>query len=228
MDAARLLEQFLGNGSPGAGPDNRSRSTTGPTGSGLAGVAGGVAAGGILGLLVGNKKARKTAKSLAGGAVGIGGAAALGAIAYKAYGSWQKRQSQNAHVPATQPVTYAPAVPSPDAEFKLGLIKAMIAAAYADQHIDAEEQRAIFESIDRFSLTADEKALLFDTLRNPPGLEEIAGLPRSPEEAAEIYLASRIAIDPDHPAELAYLQQLAHRLSLPYDLVSDLNQQAAA
>ncbi|MCA3415691.1 MAG: DUF533 domain-containing protein, partial [Roseomonas sp.] len=38
-------------------------------------------------------------------------------------------------------------------------------------------------------------------------------------------LVSRLAIDPDRPAELAYLQALAHRLKLPDDLVAHLNRQ---
>ena len=47
-------------------------------------------------------------------------------------------------------------------------------------------------------------------------------------EAAELYLASRLAIDPDHPMEQAYPEGLASRLSLPRDLVDHLEGQAAA
>src|SRR3712207_7808146 len=56
-----------------------------------------------------------------------------------------------------------------------------------------------------------------DALSRPIPLNEIAGLVRGPEQGAEIYLAARLAIDPDHPAEKAYLEALAHRLKLPGD-----------
>jgi len=54
----------------------------------------------------------------------------------------------------------------------------------------------------------------------------VAALATIPEHAAELYLASRLAVEPDGPAELAYLEALAHRLKLPEDLVAHLNRQA--
>ena len=54
----------------------------------LSGAGGGALAAGAMGLLLGNKKVRKV-----GGKVAIyGGLAALGVIAYKAYGNWQAQQ----------------------------------------------------------------------------------------------------------------------------------------
>ena len=72
-----------------------------------------------------------------------------------------------------------------------------------------------------------DKAFVFDTLGNPPTLQDIASLASGPEQAAEIYLASRLVIDPDHPAEVAYLEALASRLSVPPELVAHLESQAA-
>ena len=43
-----------------------------------------------------------------------------------------------------------------------------------------------------------------------------------PGTAAEIYAASRLAIDPDHPAERAYLQMLAARLGLEEGLIEEI------
>ena len=67
------------------------------------------------------------------------------------------------------------------------------------------------------------------SLRSGSGIGGIAGglAAGGPEQAAEIYLASRLAIDPDHPAEHAYLDALASRLSLPAELVAHLESQAA-
>ncbi len=42
------------------------------------------------------------------------------------------------------------------------------------------------------------------------------------EQACELYLVSRLAIDPDHPGERLYLERLASALSLPGDLVEKL------
>ena len=92
MNPQSLLEQFLG---PNAGKTagNAVESTKNKlAGSGLGGVAGGLAAGELLGVLLGNKKARKKVGKLAGGVVGYGGAAALGALAFRAYQNWQSGQ----------------------------------------------------------------------------------------------------------------------------------------
>jgi len=45
----------------------------------------------------------------------------------------------------------------------------------------------------------------------------------TPEQGAEVYLASRLAIDPDVPAERAYLDALASRLKLPAELRAQLD-----
>jgi uncharacterized membrane protein YebE (DUF533 family) len=110
--------------------------------------------------------------------------------------------------------------------FELALIRAMIAAAKSDGHIDAAEQRRIFDQVGTFNLDAESKAFVFDALHAPIGVSEVAALARTPEQAAEIYLASRLAMDPDEPSERAYLEALAHRLQLPADLVAHLDRQA--
>ena len=46
--------------------------------------------------------------------------------------------------------------------------------------------------------------------------------------ATELYLVSRMAIDPDHPAERAYLQALGHKLNLQPELIAHLEHQVAA
>ncbi len=63
--------------------------------------------------------------------------------------------------------------------------------------------------------------------RSRSDLASIAGCVTTPEQGAELYLASRLAIDPDEPAERAYLDALATRLKLPAELRAHLEQQAA-
>ena len=248
MNPQSLLEQFIGPQTAQKAGGALQSAKGKLANSGMGGVAGGLAAGGVLGLLLGNKKARKTVGKLAGGAVGYGGAAALGALAYRAYSNWQDGKSapQAAGPGESAPQPATPAA-SPQSEalpagskflpataparngrpFELALVMAMIAAANADGHIGPDEQRLIFERVGQLPLEAEDKAFVFDALSQPPSLQDIADLAEGPEQAAELYLASRLAIDPDHPMEQAYLEGLASRLSLPRDLVDHLEGQVA-
>jgi uncharacterized membrane protein YebE (DUF533 family) len=226
MDTKALLDRFLGpNAAAGAGDlAQRARGAL----SGNAGMlAGGAAAGGLLALLLGSKKVRK----MAGGAVGYGGAAALGALAYRAWQGWQQG-SPAAATPAPQAQPLALPAPPPAfaataPEFQLALVRAMAGAAMADGHVDATEREAIFAQVDRLGLDAEAKGFVFDLLQRPPAFEDIAAGATTQEQAAELYLAARLAIDPDHPAERAWLEALAHRLHLPPGLAAHLDGQAA-
>jgi uncharacterized membrane protein YebE (DUF533 family) len=249
IDAKNLLERFLGNNGSMSSVSSSGSSLTGGGASDLAGTArqvldsaGGLqglaaagVAGSLLGLVVGGKK-RKKRRGGFGGAMSHGGAAMLGALASQAYQSWQSGQAPNqAPVASSEPSTtveprFLPdAAPAADgAPFELALIRAMIAAAKSDGHLDAEEQRRIFERVGEFGLDAESKAFVFDALAATVGVSEIAACATTPEQAAELYLASRLAVEPDGPAELAYLEALAHRLKLPAELVAQLDRQAEA
>ncbi|MEX2518025.1 MAG: tellurite resistance TerB family protein [Paracoccaceae bacterium] len=193
------------------------------------GALGGIAAGGLFGMLLGNKKMRK----MAGGAVGYGGAAVLGALAHRAYQNWQGGQRVDQAPVATaadapqQGSRFAPATGADGKPFALALIGSMIAAANADGHIDTDEKKQIFEAAERGDLDAEGKAFIFDAMRNPLSPGQIAALAKDQEQAAELYLAARVAIDPDHPEEKAFLKTLAQALSLPDGLVSHLDSQVA-
>ncbi len=226
MDPKALLDRFLGpNAAAGAGDiANRARGALGGQGGALLG---GAAAGGLLALLLGSKKVRK----VAGGAVGYGGAAALGALAYRAWQGWQQGTpppSAATPAPAAPLALPPPAFDATTPDFQLALVRAMAGAAMADGHVDAAEREAIFAQVDRLGLDAEAKGFVFETLQRPPGFDEIAAGAATQEQAAELYLAARIAIDPDHPAERAWLEALAHRLRLPPDLAAHLEGQVAS
>lgn len=245
MNPQQLLGQFLGPDTADDPSQPASKSSGMFAGNNLGGIAGGLAAGGLLGLLVGNKKVRKTVGRFAGGAVAVGGATALGALAYRAYRNWQ--DGNNAPPPVGQPANvgessnpaafalppkenrFLPgAAPASDGRpFEFALVTAMISAANADGHIGREEMKGIFNQVNSLSLEADDKAFVFEALHNPPSIQEIADLAINPEQASEIYLASRLAIEPDHPGERAYLDELARRLDLPPGLVAHLDGQAS-
>lgn len=228
FDPKSLLEQFLG-GNSGAGLRGAGQQIRNSLDqySGSGGFARGAAAGGLLGLLLGGRPRR-----MAGGALGYGGAAVLGALALKAWQNYQQRSAAPASLTpealaAVAPESLPHALPAADGgPFQIVLVRAMVAAAKADGHIDATEQQRLFSEVEKMGLDADAKAAVFDLLNQPADLDAIAGAVATPEQAAEIYLASRIAAEPDHPAERAYLDALATRLKLPAELRAALDQSA--
>ena len=182
--------------------------------------AGGAVAGGLLGMLLGGNSRR------GGGLLGYGGAAALGALALQAYQNYQRQQAGGGAARFGDVETQAlpHATPAADGSpFELALVRAMVGAAKADGHIDASEQRRLFAEVERLGLDADAKAYIFDLLTQDVDLYDLASAATTPEQGAEIYLAARLAIDPDEPAERAYLDALATRLGLPAELRAQLD-----
>ena len=239
MSLDNILNQFMGSSaSPSGQAQNQGNSGgIGQTVSNMAshipgGLAGGAAAGGVMALLMGSKSARK----IAGKAATYGGAALLGGLAFKAYQNWQGNK-QNTDI--TAPSGQQPVDPSSfhqraisqqsgqGVNPELVLVKAMIAAAKADGHIDADEQQRIFKAVEKTSLSASEKGLIFDYLQKDIPVFEITSGISGIEMKAEVYLASCLVITPDHPAERAHLDNLAMALQLPAELSQQLEQQAS-
>ena len=225
FDPQKLLEQFLG-GQTGEGKKG------GVSPDLIKGLAGGAVAGGLASILMGSKGGKK----LATGALKIGGAAVLGGLAYKAYQTWQANKGAATTVPMgdikdiTPKAEGTPFLPAPKAErdeLSLSLLRAMIAAAKADGHVDAAEQRRIFDKIDELALDTESKAFVIDELRKPLDIDAVVRGATSPEAAVEIYAASTLAIDPDDPAEQAYLAMLASRLKLDPGLRASVDQEVA-
>lgn len=243
LDAKRLLDQFLGaqQGSQHGQPQGQSQfgdiarglGNALPGGLGnvlpgnLGGIGGGALAGGLAGILLGTKQGRK----IAGTAATVGGMALVGALAYGAYRNWQAGRAPadtqaRASVPLLPPPSGTPFLPASEAaqqSLGLGLMRAMIAAAKSDGHIDATEQASIFGQMDKLNLSSEEKAFVLDELRKPLDVDAVASAARTPEQAAEIYVASLLAIDVDNPAERGYLAMLAARLNLDPKLVDHLH-----
>jgi uncharacterized membrane protein YebE (DUF533 family) len=228
-----LARQALG-GRHGGGLGGAHGGGLGGLAGGLGGALGGlsnnqVLGGGLAALLLGSRQGRQ----LGGSALKLGGMAVVGALAYNAYQKWQAGQQPGATL--ASPGQDAPLLPAPtgtafnptsEAEQQsLGrlLLRAMIAAAKADGHVDAEEQQNIFAQMDKLDLDSDDKAFVMDELRAPLDVDAVARAARTPEEAAEIYTASLLAINVDNPAERGYLAMLAARLKLEDSLVAHLH-----
>jgi uncharacterized membrane protein YebE (DUF533 family) len=221
IDPKKLLEQVLGPGAAGnmrntgRGVIDRLDATKGSQA-----FAGGAMAGGLLGMLLGGNSRKR-----GGGLLGYGGAAALGALALQAYQNYQRNQTGGAASLSEMPERGLPHErPAADGSpFELTLVRAMVGAAKADGHIDATEQRRLFAEVERLGLDADSKAYIFDLLTHDVDLYDLARAVTTPEQGAEVYLAARLAIDADQPAERAYLDALAARLRLPAELRATLD-----
>jgi uncharacterized membrane protein YebE (DUF533 family) len=103
------------------------------------------------------------------------------------------------------------------------LIRAMIAAANADGEITPEERQRITSKLDQAGAGAEERAVLERELENPRSVDQIVREVRDLETAEQVYLASRLAMNPDTAAEQAYLDFLAARLQIPADRLNELN-----
>jgi uncharacterized membrane protein YebE (DUF533 family) len=171
-----------------------------------------------MGLLLGSKKARKV-----GGKVAVyGGLAALGVLAYKAYGNWQAQQGGAA---GAQPQTLDRV---PDAQVELhsqAILKALVAAAKADGHVDERERALIEGEFTRLDSDQELQHWLHAELNKPLDPSDVARAARSPEIAAEMYIASVMMVDEENFMEKAYLDELARQLKLEPGLKAELEKQ---
>jgi uncharacterized membrane protein YebE (DUF533 family) len=226
MDAKAILEQLLRSGQglaaqgqqlgeralgvPVDGPERQAM---------LSGLGKGALAGGVLGLLLGNKGGR----SLAGSALSLGGLAALGGLAFKAYQDWQASQGSG---PA-DPRTPVDRLSGEDAQRRSrALLRAMISAARADGHVDQAEGARISAEVRRQGLESEWAGFMLEEMGRALDVREVAREADSPEAAAELYLASVLVIDLDDARERVYLNELARALGLDPELARRLEREA--
>ncbi|OZI64858.1 tellurite resistance TerB family protein [Bordetella genomosp. 4] len=232
MSARQLLEQLLQSGQ-GLAREASARVQSATSGGGnassfLTGLGGGALGAGALGLLLGSKKARKV-----GGKVAMyGGMAALGALAYRAYGDWQKKQAQQptsvpaaAATPALTAESFQSLPASQLEQHSSAVLTAMIGAAKADGHIGPEERQLLETELGKLSTDAADRRWLEAELARPLDPSAIAAAAQSPEMGAEMYLASLIMVDEESYMERAYLDELARQLKLAPDLKAHLESQ---
>lgn len=190
----------------------------------------GAAVGGALALLLGSRRGR----SLGGKALKYGSIAAIGALAWKAYQEHQARQQPQAPAaaagaPQAQPVPRFEALAAPALEdHSRAMLKAMIAAAKSDGHMDDRERGVVEAELKRLDADQATRRWVEDELRSPVEPAEVARAATSPEMGAEIYLASVLVADETTTMERAYLDELARQLKLAPELKADLEARARA
>jgi uncharacterized membrane protein YebE (DUF533 family) len=193
---------------------------------------GALAGGGLLSLILGSKAGRSAGGSL----LKAGGLAVLTSVAFKAYQDWQARQ-----MPDGGHASLPPPAPSGSGfhldeekagdgtDMRMALIRAMVSAAKSDGHLDSGEISRIQAQINELGLGNEATGHLLDMMSKPADPTAIAGLAQTKEQAAGLYVASRMAIGmPDTPEEKAYLERLIGLLGLPADLVAHLDTQVDA
>lgn len=212
MDTRGFLDQLLKTAQKSAGD------LAGSAGIGSGADFGkGALAGGALALLLGNRRARKMAT--------LGGLAAVGALAYRAYGDGKRQQDGASSAATPPPIT--PSLSAPEAEtHSQALLKALIAAAKADGHVDERERATIEGEFVRLDADAETRQWLQAELQKPLDPAEVAAAASSPTLAAEMYAASVMVVDEQNFMERAYLDELARQLKLDDGLKATLEQHA--
>ena len=191
----------------------------------------GAMAAGVLALLLGTKGGR----SLSGSALKVGSLAAIGGIGYKAYQNWvaEKNATDQQYKDMAEDIGRDNASDHTLINFdKLDdkesenrsqtLLKAMIAAAKADGHVNSKEVTAIEEQITKLGLGDDTAALIQDEIAKPLDVKEVAALATDQAMAAEIYLVSAVISNRENSMEREYLENLATEMGLPDALVAQL------
>jgi uncharacterized membrane protein YebE (DUF533 family) len=93
-------------------------------------------------------------------------------------------------------------------------LRTMVAAAAADGQIDESERTRITKGLSEAGIDPEATRWLEREMAAPADVEELAAGVTTPEKAAQVYAAARIAIDPDTIQEREFLRQLAEALDL--------------
>ncbi|WDY56966.1 tellurite resistance TerB family protein [Pseudomonas sp. PSKL.D1] len=221
MNTRGLLDQLLKSGQQMLNKQSgasKPASGSGGLGGLLSGAGGGALAAGAMGLLMGNKSARK----YGGKVLTYGGLAALGVLAYKAYGNWQANQGKGQ---GTEPQTLDRLPPAQAEQHSQAVLRALVAAAKSDGHIDDRERALIEGEFTRLDSDRELQHWLHAELNKPLDPAEVARAAQTPEMAAEMYLASVMMVDQENFMERAYLDELARQLRLDPALRQELENQ---
>lgn len=229
FDPKKLLDDLLGSKIPGTESTVRDKASQAQQMA----KDNPLAAGALVAVLLGTGAGRK----VTGTALKVGGLAAIGGLAYKAYQNYKSGNEPAAPATPDEQILLPPpsdtpfdpaSAPQGEAEFALTLVRAMISAAKADGHIDDEEKKRIGDRLSLAGIDAEAGRFLTDELERPLDLDALVAQATTEAQKVELYTASRLAIDPDSRAERGYLDLLAGRLQLPDALVDHVEATVSA
>ncbi len=225
LDPKKLLDDLLGStipGTTGTLRDKAGQATQLAKDNPLA-------TGALVAVLLGTS----TGRQVTGSALKVGGLAAIAGLAYKAYQNYRNgdqpaQQTDASTAPGREPELLPPPsdtefhpaqAPQGEDEFALMLIRAMIAAANADGHIDDDERKKIADRVSLAGLGDEAQEFLMSEIENPLSIDALVAAAQTDAQKVELYTASRLTIEPDSRAERGYLDLLAGRLKLPDALI---------
>jgi uncharacterized membrane protein YebE (DUF533 family) len=224
----QVMKQAQGGSSGSGGMDvNKMMSSLGSQFKGSQGSGSGIdvkslLGGGALGMMLGSKRGRK----MGGQAIKYGALAGVGVLAYKAYQNYQSN-NQNAPQPSMgqqgQPLEQLQG--QAQEQRGLEILQAMIMAARADGHIDANERALLTQEIEKLGPDDELHNWIQQQFNAPLDAQALARSSDSPQASREIYIVSAIMIDDQNPMERAWLDQLASALKLEAGITRELDQQ---
>jgi uncharacterized membrane protein YebE (DUF533 family) len=182
-------------------------------------------ASGLAALLLGTS----TGRSVAAGAVKLGGIAGLGGIAYKAFSNWQQSKPLMEGVPGLEQLT----APTPtwsgfhaddhNHDTAQLIVRAMVATASADGTIDPAQRATLVAQMQRAGLGSDESAFLDDAIAHPMSPAEIVrGVAGNSQLAAQVVAATSLVTDPTNAREEEFLSRLCTEFGMSDDLLSHI------
>jgi uncharacterized membrane protein YebE (DUF533 family) len=189
---------------------------------------------GAAGLLLSSRDGRRISGNLAS----LGGLALIGGLAYKAFQNYQAGkpvlgaeggapQALASGGPAAQPSSSSFDPETTSEDDAMLYVRAMVAAASADGHISEPERQRIINGLEQAGIDPEAGRWLEREFASPATIDELSDPVRTPEKAAQVYAAARIAIEPDTMQEREFLRRLAEALDLDPALVAEMDVTAA-
>ena len=222
-DAADRAQAKLQGTKAGEAFGDARRYASAHPGTALAGV------GALTALLYGTGGGRR----VGGTALRVGGIAAMGGLAYKAFTNWQDGKPLMEGVPGLQNFTAPHASgfsPEEHSDYDVRtILLAMIATAATDGTVGPVERARIIDELRKSGLEAEASGFLDAALANPATPEQIAARVRSNQKlAAQVYAAASLVAEPGNASARDYLDQLATALGLAPALVAHLESATTA
>ncbi len=151
-----------------------------------------------------------------------GGIAVIGMLAFNAFRKWQQQSGQSGGITTSN--FHPSQAPGGATAFSQVLANAMAAAAQSDGKLDQDEVNRVAAGMQKLGAGAMDPQALIQFLSTPVDPQAVVNAATTPESALQIYAASVMAVRPDDPAEVAYLNNLAQALGINPQLKAQVEQ----
>lgn len=108
------------------------------------------------------------------------------------------------------------------------MLRAMVAATMADGLLDAVERERLYRALETAKIGDAGRAWLDKELAEPADVDQLASGVSGPEQAARIYAAARLAIEPDTLQERQFLKMLGEALDVPAEAITRFDEELSS